>query len=392
MRADGGADGDNAVILPPGRRDVHMADRVVDVAAHVGAALEHHRVHAGVRQIVAGQRFPMGVRAGDGEVIDIILSLGIAVEHGRAVDIEVIDAQVVGVLSPDLAVDDAIEVAGVRLVGLAHQAPLIELEVQTEVVLIDIGAGNRADDAHGILRQIADVLIDLGVILAAVVRRAERRDALDPVAALAGEQRADVAAAAGVALIGVTVFEQLCEHADRLAAHAVADQMHLELTVGVVQLRQDARERAAVTSMAVGGRVICAVVHRTADEVGIQLTGAVPVAGDGADGRGVDLVAGIVEDVAQAAEAAPVVQAEHFRAAPTEQAVHQHDRIVVAVRGQQLRQIRVRQFLSGGRMIGVIVRRVGNACCETGHAEHHGQNQNGGEHSAPRFLHEKSLQ
>ena len=392
MRADGGADGDNAVILPPVRRDVHVADRVVDVAAHVGAALEHHRVHAGVRQIVAGQRFPMGVRAGDGEVIDIILSLGIAVEHGRTVDIDVIDAPVVGVLGPDLAVDDAIEVAGVRLVGLAHQTPLIELEVQTEVVLIDIGAGNRADDAHGILRQIADVLIDLGVILAAVVRRAERRDALDPVAALAGEQRADVAAAAGVALIGVAVFEQLCEHADRLAAHAVADQMHLELTVGVVQLRQDARERAAVTGMAVGGGVVCAVVDRAADEVGIQLTGAVPVAGDGADGRGVDLVAGIVEDVAQAAEAAPVVQAEHFRAAPTEQAVHQHDRIVVAVRGQQLRQIRVRQFLSGGRMIGVIVRRIGNACCETGHAEHHGQNQNGGEHSAPRFLHEKSLQ
>lgn len=181
MRADGGADGDNAVVLPPIRRDVHVADRVVDVAAHVGAALEHHRVHAGVRQIVAGQRFPMGVRAGDGEVIDIILSLGIAVEHGRTVDIEVIDAQVVGVLGPDLAVDDAIEVAGVRLVGLAHQAPLIELEVQTEVVLIDIGAGNRADDAHGILRQIADVLIDLRVILAAVMRRAERRDALDPV-------------------------------------------------------------------------------------------------------------------------------------------------------------------------------------------------------------------
>ena len=168
--------------------------------------------------------------------------------------------------------------------------------------------------------------------------------------------------------------------------------MHLELTVGVVQLWQDARERAAVTGMAVGGGVICAVVDRATDEVGIQLTGAVPVAGDGADGRGVDLVAGIVEDVAQAAEAAPVVQAEHFRAAPTEQAVHQHDRIVVAVRGQQLRQIRVRQFLSGGRVIGIIVRRIGNACCETWHAKHHRQNQNGGEHSAPRFLHEKSLQ
>lgn len=123
-------------------------------------------------------------------------------------------------------------------------------------------------------------------------------------AALAGEQRADGAVAAGVALIGVTVFEQLCEHADRLAAHAVADQMHLELTVGVVQLRQDARERTAVTGMAVGGGVVCAVVDRAADEVGIQLTGAVPVAGDGADGRGVDLVAGIVEDIAQAAEAA----------------------------------------------------------------------------------------
>ena len=334
----------------------------------------------------------MGVRAGDGEVIDIILGLGIAVEHGRTVDVEVVDAQVVGVLGPDLAVDHAIEVAGIRLVGLAHQTPLIELEVQTEVVLVDIGTGNRADNAHGILRQIADVLIDLRVILAAVMRRAERRDALDPVAALAGEQRADGAVAAGVALVGVAVFKQLCEHADRLAAHAVADQMHLELAIGVVQLRQDARERAAVAGMAIGGRVICAVVHRAADEVGIQLTSAIPVAGDGADGRGVDLVAGVIENVAQAAEAAPVVQAEHFRAAPTEQAVHQHDRIVVAVRGQQLRQIRVRQFLSGGRMIGIIVHRVGNACCETGHAEHHGQDQNGGEHSAPRFLHEKSLQ
>ena len=79
MRTDGGADGDNAVIFPPLRRDVHMADRVVDVAAHVGAALEHHRVHAGVRQIVAGQRITMGVRTGDGEVIDVILGLGIAV-------------------------------------------------------------------------------------------------------------------------------------------------------------------------------------------------------------------------------------------------------------------------------------------------------------------------
>ena len=224
------------------------------------------------------------------------------------------------------------------------------------------------------------------------MRRAERRDALDPVTALAGEQRTDVAAAAGVALVGITIFEQLRKHTDRLAAHAVADQMDLELTVGVVQLRQDARERAAVAGMAVGGGVICAVIDRAADEVGIQLAGAVPVAGNGADGRGIDLIAGVIENVAQAAEAAPVVQAEHFRAAPTEQAVHQHDRIVVAVRGQQLRQIRVRQFLSGGRMIGVIVRRIGNACCETGHAKHHGQNQNGGEHSAPRFLHEKSLQ
>ena len=295
-------------------------------------------------------------------------------------------------LGPDLAVDHAIEVAGIRLVGLAHQTPLIELEVQAEVVLVNIGAGNRTDDAHGILRQIADVLIDLRVILAAVVRRAERRDALDPVAALAGEQRADGAVAAGVALVGVAVFEQLCEHADRLAAHAVADQMDLELTVGVVQLRQDARERAAVAGMAVGGGVICAVVDRAADEVGIQLAGAVPVAGNGADGRGVDLIAGVIENVAQAAEAAPVVQAEHFRAAPTEQAVHQHDRIVVAVRGQQLRQIRVRQFLSGGRMIGVIIHRISSARCETGHAKHHRQDQNGGEHSAPRFLHEKSLQ
>jgi len=392
VRTDRGADGDDAVILPPVRRDVHMADRVVDVSAHVGAALDHHRVHAGIRQIVAGQRFTMGVRAGDGEVIDIILRLGIAVEHGRAVNVKVIDAQVVGVLRPDLAVDHTVEVAGVRLVGLAHQTPLIELEVQAEVVLIDIGAGNRADDAHGILGQIADVLIDLRVILAAVVRRAERRDALDPVAALAGEQRADITAAAGVALIGIAVFQQLCEHTDRLAAHAVADQMHFQLTVGVIQLRQNARERAAIARMAVGGGVVCAVVDRAADEVGIQLTGAVPVAGDGADGRGVDLVAGIVENVAQAAEAAPVVQAEHFRAAPTEQAVHQHDRIVVAARRQELRQIRVRQFVSRGRTIGLEVRRIGNACCETGHAKHHRQNQNGGEHSAPRFLHEKSLQ
>ena len=79
VRTDGGANGDNAVILPPLRGDVHMADRVVDVAAHVGAALEHHRVHAGIRQVVAGQRIAMGVRAGDGEVIDVILGLGIAV-------------------------------------------------------------------------------------------------------------------------------------------------------------------------------------------------------------------------------------------------------------------------------------------------------------------------
>ena len=150
----------------------------------------------------------MGVRAGNGEVIDIILRLGVAVEHGRTVDVEVIDAQVIGVLRPDLAVDDTIEVAGIGLVGLAHQAPLIELEVQAEIVLVDVRAGDRADDAHGILRQIADVLIDLGVILAAVVRRAQRRDALDPVAALAGEQRADIAAAAGIALVGVAVFKQ----------------------------------------------------------------------------------------------------------------------------------------------------------------------------------------
>ena len=96
-----------------------------------------------------------------------------------------------------------------------------------------------------------------------------------------------------------------------------------------------------------------------------QLTGAVPVAGDGADRRGIDLVAGVVEDVAQAAEAAPVVQAEHLRAAPAEQAVHHHDRIVVSVGRQQLRQVRVRQFVSRGRMVGVIIDRV-NTCCEAG--------------------------
>ncbi len=391
VRTDGGTNRDDAVILPPFRRDVHMADRVVDVATHVSAALEHHRVHAGVRQIVAGQRITMGVRAGDGEVINIILGFGIAVEHGRTVHIEVVDAQVIGVLRPDLAVDHTIEVAGIGLIGLAHQAPLVELEVQAEIVLVDIGAGNGTDDAHGILGQIADVLIDLRVILAAVVRRAKRRDALDPVAALAGKQRADGVVAAGVALVGVAVFKQLCKHADRLAAHAVADQMHFQLAVGVVQLRQDARERAAVAGMAIGGGVVCAVVDRAADKVGIQLAGTVPVTGNRTDRRGVDLVAGIVEDVAQAAEATPVVQAEHFRAAPTEQAVHQHDRIVVAVRGQQLRQIRVRQFLCRGRMIGVIVRRISSARCETGHAKHHGQNQNCGKHSAPRFLHRRSL-
>ena len=138
MRTDGGTDGNDAVILPPLRSDVHMADRIVDVSAHVGAALDHHRVHAGIRQIVAGQRIAVGVRAGNGEVIDIILRLGVAVEHGRTVDVEVIDAQVIGVLRPDLAVDHAIEVARVGLVGLAHQTPLIQLEVQAEVVLIDV--------------------------------------------------------------------------------------------------------------------------------------------------------------------------------------------------------------------------------------------------------------
>ena len=364
-----------------------MADRIVDVSAHVGAALDHHRVHAGIRQIVAGQRIAVGVRAGNGEVIDIILRLGVAVEHGRTVDVEVIDAQVIGVLRPDLAVDDAIEVAGIGLVGLAHQTPLIQLEVQAEVVLIDVRAGDRADDAHGILRQVADVLIDLGVVLAAVMRRAQRRDALDPVTALAGEQRADRAVAAGVALVGVAVFKQLRQHTDRLAAHAVTDQVHLELAVRIVQLRQGTRECAAVTGMAIRGRVIRTVVDRAADEVGIQLAGTIPVAGDGADRRGVDLIAGVVENVAQAAEAAPVVQAEHLRAAPAEQAVHHHDRIVVSVGRQQLRQVRVRQFVSRGRMVGIIIDRV-NTCCEAGHAKHHRQHQNGGEHFAPRFLHE----
>ena len=167
----------------------------------------------------------------------------------------------------------------------------------------------------------------------------------------------------------------------------MTDQVHLELAVRIVQLRQDTRERAAVTGMPIRGRVIRTVVDRAADEVGVQLAGAVPVAGDGADRRGVDLIAGVVEDVAQAAEAAPVVQAEHLRATPAEQAVHHHDRIVVAVGRQQLRQVRVRQFVSRGRMVGIKIDRV-NTCCEAGHAKHHRQHQNGGEHFAPRFLHE----
>ena len=236
------------------------------------------------------------------------------------------------------------------------------------------------------MRQRFYVVVYLGVILASVVRRAERRDALDPVAALAGEQRTDAAIGGGVDLVRIAVFEKLRQHTDGLAAHAVADEVNLQGAVGVIQLRQHAGEGAPIAGVAVLCGVILAVVHRTADQIGVQLARSVPVACDRADGRSVDFVTGVVEDVAQAACAAPVVQAGDLSAAPAEQAVNQHDRVVVAVRREhchggvfrQLRAVNRLRFGGFGRHVGIN--------CKAGDAQQHGHDEEQRKFSAPLLV------
>jgi hypothetical protein len=77
-----------------------------------------------------------------------------------------------------------------------------------------------------------------------------------------------------------------------------------------------------------------AVVHGAALEIGIQLAGPVPVAGERADHAGVSAVARPVERLLQVPEAAPVFETQHFVPPPAHEAVNQHQGIVVAGAGR----------------------------------------------------------
>ena len=52
VRRDGGTDAHDAVIFPPVRRDLYMADCVVDMAAHVRGALDHHGIDVCIGEVV----------------------------------------------------------------------------------------------------------------------------------------------------------------------------------------------------------------------------------------------------------------------------------------------------------------------------------------------------
>ena len=328
------AHADDAVVFPPALVDGDVAGGVVFVAAHVGRALFHERIYVAVGQVVVRiNRAAVGIRAGDGEVVNVILRLGVGVEHRRAVRGQVVNAQILYITFPQAAVFNAVNVAFVALTRFADKTPLIKLEVKAEVFLVDVHARRCGKSSHEAVNERLLLVVDLAVILAAVVRRAECGDALYPVAAGAGEELADAAVGRCAQFVGIAVFKKLREHAYRLAAHAVADKVDLQRAVGVVKLGQNALEGAAVAAVSVLRRVVLAVIDRAADEVGVQLAGSVPVARNGAYRRGVDLVACVGEHLLKAGKAAPVVKVRDLRSAPAEQTVDEHDRVIVAVVG-----------------------------------------------------------
>ena len=326
------AHADDAVVFPPALVNLDVAGGVVFVAAHVGRALYHERIYVAVGQVVVRiNRAAVGVRAGNGEVVDIILRLGVGVEHRRAVRGQVVNAQIFHVVFPQVAVFNAVNVAFVALTRFADKTPLVELEVKAEVFLFDVHARCGGKSSNKAVNEWLLLVVDLAVILTAVVRSAEGGDALYPVAAGAGEELADAAVGRCAHLVGIAVFKKLREHAYRLAAHAVADKVDLQRAVGVVKLGQNALEGAAVAAVSVLRRVVLAVIDRAADEVGVQLAGSVPVARNGAYRRGVDLVACAGEHFLKAGKAAPVVKVCDLGSAPAEQTVDEHDRVIVAL-------------------------------------------------------------
>ncbi len=169
----------------------------------------------------------------------------------------------------------------------------------------------------------------------AVVRRGDGRDAADPAGLAASVQLA-------VAGVDVAMFQQFDQRPDRGAALAVADHVQRMARVpGRIQRRRIAlriaqrigRPAFDGLGVALAVDVLRAIVDAAALELGVEFGRPLAVGRDRADDGGEDRVRALVcaQVGGDVALAAPIQEAAARKlvGAEAEEAVHQHDRIVV---------------------------------------------------------------
>ena len=328
---EGGHGVDHAVVRAPALVDVEAAGSVlVIVFAHVVGTGIEQRPHLGRRDVVAGDRVLHGLVAGVGEVVDVRLDADAVVDLERLVDRQVEKGVVV--VRHEVGAEHALQRLKHGLVRILVDAELLKLEV---IEILDLRDAEALGERLGQIRcHVHDraVGLDEG---RAVVRRGDLGHGVHPAALAAGEQRAR-RGAGGLGrgnFLGAAVGHQLEELARGRAAEAVADEVDGALCAPAGEERLVIGD--AVARVVVRRSVRRAVVDRRAGQLGIELARAVPCAGDRADGGRVRLIAERVEVACQAAGGhAPVGQhgVDAGALAPAHQAVHKHDRVVLAVR------------------------------------------------------------
>ena len=328
---EGGHGVDHAVVRPPALVDVEAAGGVlVIVFAHVDRAGVEQRPHPGRRDVVAGDRVLHGLVAGVGEVVDVRLDADAVVDLERSVDRQVEKSVVV--VRHEVGAEHALQRLEHGLVRILVDAELLELEV---IEILDLRDAEALGERLG---QICCRVHDRAVGLdegRAVVGRGDLGHGVHPAALAAGEQRTR-RSAGGLGrgnFLGAAVGHQLEELARGRAAEAVTDEVDGVLCAPAGEERLVIGD--AVARVVVRRSVRRAVIDRRAGQLGIELARAVPCAGDRADGGRVRLIAERVEVACQAAGGhAPVGQhgVDAGALPPAHQAVHEHDRVVLAAR------------------------------------------------------------
>ena len=219
------------------------------------------------------------------------------------------------------------------LLRIVAEVELLLAEVEEPVVLTvaeQRGAlqDDLLNDVHGL---VVEALVEDG----AVVDTGQGDRSVDEVGHAALEERRQIVGIGSVDLFLPAVVHEVDKGFDRGAAEGVAVEVDLLVRFGLAEVFESTGIGAAEPFVVVLLAVDLAVVDGSAEDVGIDLTGSVPGAAEGAEGRVVDFIAfpAQVRDQAAGAEHAPVVEvlAHAVIFTPAGKAVDQDGRVVVLV-------------------------------------------------------------